>query len=80
MTIEKLPDNLLSEARRDVWGWQCEVVQRFANNRFEVGFTTDEGNPKPTRSSVDGLGLPFSPVTPLASPPGHLLLVNSHIN
>ena len=30
--------------RRDLWQRQCEVVQRFARNRFEVGFTTEEGN------------------------------------
>jgi hypothetical protein len=33
------------EARaKDVWRRQCEVVQRFGRNRFEVGFTTEEGN------------------------------------
>jgi len=27
-----------------LWQRQCEVVQRFGRNRFEVGFTTEEGN------------------------------------
>jgi hypothetical protein len=31
-------------ARRDIWRQQCEVVQSFGRNRFEVGFTTEEGN------------------------------------
>jgi hypothetical protein len=31
-------------ARRGVWRRQCEVVQSFGRNRFEVGFTTEEGN------------------------------------
>ena len=31
-------------ARRHVWRRQCEVVQLFGRNRFEVGFTTEEGN------------------------------------
>jgi hypothetical protein len=30
--------------RRDIWRQQCEVVQSFGRNRFEVGFTTEEGN------------------------------------
>jgi len=37
--------NLTSEAaQRDVWRRQCEVLQRLASNRFEVGFTAEEGN------------------------------------
>jgi hypothetical protein len=31
-------------AKQDVWRQQCEVVQRLGRNRFEVGFTTEEGN------------------------------------
>jgi hypothetical protein len=31
-------------ARRHVWRRQREVVQSFGRNRFEVGFTTEEGN------------------------------------
>jgi len=34
----------LEAARTDIWRQQCEVVQRFGQNRFEVGFTTEEGN------------------------------------
>jgi hypothetical protein len=31
-------------AKQDVWRQQCEVVQRLGRSRFEVGFTTEEGN------------------------------------
>jgi hypothetical protein len=34
----------LKAAKKDVWQQQCEVVQRLGRNRFEVGFTTEEGN------------------------------------
>src|SRR5215467_8590633 len=34
----------LEAARTDIWRQQCEVVQRFGQNRLEVGFTTEEGN------------------------------------
>jgi len=40
-------------ARRDIWRRQCEVVQRFGRNRFEVGFTTEEGN-----EALKAAGLP----------------------
>ena len=37
--------NLTSEAaQRDLWRRQRDVLQRLAGNRFEVGFTTEEGN------------------------------------
>jgi len=37
--------NLTSEAaQRNLWRRQCDVLQRLAGNRFEVGFTTEEGN------------------------------------
>jgi hypothetical protein len=31
-------------ARGDIWRRQCKVVQSFARNRFDVRFTTEEGN------------------------------------
>ena len=40
-TIEKLPRKA---ARRDLWRRQCEVLQSLGRNRFEVGFTIEEGN------------------------------------
>ena len=40
-TIEKLPRKA---ARRDLWRRQCEVLQSLGRNRFEVGFTVEEGN------------------------------------
>jgi len=41
LTIEELPRKA---AKRDLWRRQREVLQSFGRNRFEVGFTVEEGN------------------------------------
>jgi len=41
LTIEELPRKA---GRRDLWRRQCEVLQSLGRNRFEIGFTIEEGN------------------------------------
>jgi hypothetical protein len=42
--LSSQPYRAREATRRAVWRRQCEVVQSFGRNRFEVGFTTEEGN------------------------------------
>jgi len=43
--VEPLSSQLIREREpTDIWRRQCEVVQIFGRNRFEVGFTTKDGN------------------------------------